>query len=174
MAAEFSFTTTPILDGHAMRIYSTSRNWNEYSSVGASAVLTITAADGDAVFGGDAAFTKPIEGSSFNGNFQIDITALELFGSDIIIPDDIYNISILISGGTVYSYDSDEVFYYNAWLHKSMTAYNAVNFICDMQNYELKYACAINVLYDGLIADIAIGNTSGIYDKLDLFKRLYS
>ena len=173
MAAEFSFTTTPILSGKAMRIYSTSRNWSEYVPSGSSAVLTISTLDGDETLVGESAtFTKNIAGSDLVGDFQIDITALELTGIDSTIPDDIYNISIQIYGGTLYSYSSDEAFYYNIWAYKCTLAYHAVNFICDMNNYELKYASAVNLLYDGLIADIAIGNTSGIYEKIDLFKRL--
>jgi hypothetical protein len=175
MAATFSFTTTPILSGRSIRIYSTSLNWSEYIPANStSALLTITALDGGSVFAGAAAsFTKSLSlTTDLVGDFIIDITSLELYGVDEIVPDDILNIKIDIIGATSYTYNSDEVFYYNAWKLKSETCYNAVNQIYDINSTEIKYACMVNILYNGLIADIAVANTGGIYEKIDIFNRL--
>lgn len=174
MAATFSFSTTTILSGHAMRTYSTSLNWSEYVPANSSsAVLTITTLDGDStLIGPSNTFTKALMPVNLVGDFQIDITSLELYGSDQIIPDNILNVKIDIVGATAYTYSTDEVFYYNAWKHKSTVCLNAVDFICDMNSVEIKYACMVNILYQGLIADIVSANTSGIYEKIDMFKRL--
>lgn len=174
MAATFSFTTTPILSGHSMRIYSTSTNWSEYVPGNVSTVvLTIKTLDGDdTLVGNTDTFTKSLVAADLNGDFQIDITALELFGIDEIIPDDIYNVKIATTGTDVWTYNSDEVFYYNAWKTKSEICYNAVNFICDINCLEIKYSSMVNILYQGLISDIAVANTSGVYEKIDIFNRL--
>lgn len=174
MAATFSFSTTTILSGHAMRIYSTSLNWNEYvPGNSSSALLTISTLDNkQSLVGPSNTFTKTITLSSLVGDFFLDITSLELYGVDQIIPDDILNVKIDILGTANYTYNTDEVFYYNAWKLKSETCFNAVDFICDINSIEIKYACMVNILYNGLIADIAVANTSGIYEKINLFKRL--
>ena len=174
MAATFSFSTTTILSGHAMRIYSTSLNWSEYiPGDSSSAVLTISTLDsGNTLIGPSNTFTKALMPVDLVGDFYADITSLELYGVDQIIPDNILNVKIDIVGASEYTYNTDEVFYYNAWKHKSTICLDAVDFICDMNSTEIKYACMVNVLYQGLIADIVAANTSGIYEKIDLFKRL--
>jgi hypothetical protein len=103
----------------------------------------------------------------------LDITAAEMFGSSVsVIPDDILKFKMDIAGSTQYSYETDEVFYYNSWNTKTVAAYAAVDFIEDVNCREIKYACMVNALYQGLTADIFIGNTSGIYEKFDIFARL--
>jgi hypothetical protein len=82
------------------------------------------------------------------------------------------NFKIDIIGTTGYTYNTDEVFYYNSWKLKTEMCYNAVNEICNINSTEIKYASMINILYNGLIADIAVANTSGIYEKIDIFTRL--
>ena len=174
MAATFSFTTTTISSGHAMRIYNTSLNWSEYiPSNSSSALLTIKPLDNDTIFTGNTdTFTKALVLTDLSGDFYIDITALEMFGIDEIIPDDILNVKIDIIGSTAYTYNTDEVFYYNSWKYKSQMCYNAVNAICDINSTEIKYSCMLDMLYQGLLADITVANTSGIYEKIDIFNRL--
>jgi hypothetical protein len=176
MAATFSFTTTPILSGHSIRIYSTSLNWDQYvPASSSSALLTITTLDGGLSFDTNtsATFTKSLSlTTDLVGDFVIDITSLELYGVDEMIPDDILNVKIDIAGGVTYTYNTNEVFYYNSWKLKSETCYNTVNDINDINSMEIKYACMVNILYNGLIADISVANTGGIYEKIDIFNRL--
>ena len=174
MAATFSFSTTTILSGHAMRIYSTSLNWSQYVPANStSALLTIKTLDSKTTLVGVSnTFTKSILLASLVGDFSLDITSLELYGVDQIIPDDILNVKMDIIGATAYTYNTDEVFYYNSWKIKSETCFNAVDFISDINSIEIKYACMVNILYQGLIADISVANTSGIYEKINIFKRL--
>ena len=174
MAVTFSFSTTTILSGHAIRIYGTSLNWAEYIPANSTnALLTISTLNGNnTLVGVTNTFTKVLTPISLAGNFILDITSLQLYGVDQILPDDILNVKIDIIGTTAYTYNTDEVFYYNAWKHKSTVCLNAVDFICDMNSVEIKYACMVNILYQGLIADIVSANTSSIYEKIGMFKRL--
>lgn len=175
MAAVFSFSTTTVGAGHTMRIYSTSTNWTGYMPGDATgALLTVTSfIAGEAIFvGGATSFTKSLTAASLVGDFQIDITSLEMFGTDMILPDCILNVKIDIANSALDTYTSVEVFYYNAWVLKSTVCYNAVNQIYDINSTEIKYACMVNILYQGLLSDIVVGNTSGIYEKLDIFNRL--
>lgn len=171
----FSFSTTPVSSGSTIRVYNTSTNWSEYApSSYTGCTLTMTALDGDAIFiDGATSFTKTITPSSLVGDFKIDLLATEVFGTTTtIIPDDILKVDITFTGGDAMTYDTDEVFYYNSWTVKTDAAYLAVDFIEDINCREIKYACMVNGLYQGLIADIFIGNTSGIYEKFDIFNRL--
>lgn len=175
MAATFSFSTTPILSGHSIRIYNTSLNWDQYVPGDATTVtLTVTAVDGDLIFTGgtSATFTKTYTPAELVGDFILDLTSLEMYGTDEIVPDDILNFKIDIAGSTAYTYNTDEVFYYNAWKYKSEVCYTAVNYIDNVNGFEIRYACMVNILYQGLISDIAVANTTGIYEKINLFTRL--
>lgn len=175
MAAVFSFSTTTVGAGHTMRIYSTSQNWTGYMpGTATGATLTVTSfIAGEAIFaGGATSFVKSLTAASLVDDFQIDITSQEMFGTDMILPDCILNVKIDIANVALDTYTSVEVFYYNAWLTKSTVCYNAVNQIYDINSTEIKYACMVNVLYQGLLSDIVVGNTSGIYEKLDIFNRL--
>lgn len=175
MAAVFGFSTTTVGAGHTMRIYSTSSNWTGYMPGDATgATLTITSfIAGEAIFAnGATSFTKALTAASLVGDFLIDITALEMFGADMILPDCILNVKIDIANTALDTYTSVEVFYYNAWVIKSAVCYRAVNQIYDVNSTEIKYAGMVNMLYQGLLADIVVGNTSGIYEKLDIFNRL--
>jgi hypothetical protein len=172
----FTFSTTPVLAGTTVRIYNTSTNWSSYVPGDSTTVtLTITALDANTtLFNGaasyiDATYTP----TELVGDFYIDILATALFGSSVtIIPDDILTVTIAITGTTSYTYSTNEVFYYNSWKTKIDAAFVAVDFIEDVNSREIKYACMVNALYQGLIADIFVGNTSGIYEKFDLFTRL--
>jgi hypothetical protein len=109
MAATFSFTTTTILSGHSMRIYSTSTNWSEFvPGNSTSALITLTALRSDdyPFTGTSNTFTKAVSLSSLVGDWYIDLTATEMFGVDEIIPDNIFNVKIDISGGTTYTYNT--------------------------------------------------------------------
>ena len=173
MAITFSFSTTPILAGHSIRIYNTSLNWSEYVAAGTSGTLTIKTKDGDLNFiGGLDTFTKSLLGTDLDGDWYIDVTALELYGADQIIDDDILTVKIVTTGTTALTYETDEVFYYNAWAYKTNTCFNTVNDSFKINTLEVKYACMVNILYQGLIADIATGNTTGIYNKINMFTRL--
>lgn len=176
MAATFSFSTTTILSGHSIRVYNTSTNWSEYDPNNSTGVtLTMTTLDEDAIFiGASNTFTKTYIPQDLVGDFLLDVSSLEMFGADGIVPDDIVNVKIDIETETtpLFTYNTDEVFYYNAWAEKCRACYNAVNFICDMNCLEIKYACMVNILYQGLMADISTANTSGIYEKFDIFTRL--
>lgn len=175
MAAVFSFSTTTVGAGHTMRIYSTSTNWTDYMPGDATgALLTVTSyISGEAIFaGGAASFTKSLTAASLVDDFTVDVTALEMFGTDMIIPDCILNVKIDITNTATDTYTSVEVFYYNAWVMKSEVCYSAVNQIYDINSTEIKYASMVNMLYQGLLSDIVVGNTSGIYEKLDIFNRL--
>ena len=138
------------------------------------ATLTVTSfIQGEAIFaGGATSFTKALTAAQLVDDFEIDITSQEMFGSDIILPDCILNVKIDIANTALNTYTSVEVFYYNAWVTKSAVCYNAVNQIYDINSTEIKYACMVNMLYQGLLSDITVGNTSGIYEKLDIFNRL--
>jgi hypothetical protein len=172
----FSFSTAPVLAGTTLRIYNTSTNWSSYVPGDSTTVtLTIVALDADTtLFNGAASYgTTAHTPTDLVGDFYIDILATTLFGSSVtIIPDDILTVTIAITGTTSYSYSTNEVFYYNSWKAKTDAAFLAVDFIEDINSREIKYACMINALYQGLIADIFVGNTSGIYEKFDLFTRL--
>lgn len=175
MAAVFGFSTTTISSGHAMRIYSTSSDWTGYMPNDATgATLTITALDGGAIFtSGSLTFTKQLDPSvDLIDDFYIDVTSYEMFGVDEIIPDDILSVTVDIANTALDTYTSIEVFYYNSWVVKSTVCYNAVNQIYEINSNEIKYACMVNMLYQGLLADIVSANTSGIYEKIDIFKRL--
>lgn len=174
MAATFSFSTTTISSGHAMRIYSTSLNWATYiPGSDAAATLTITPKDNDLIFtGGVGVFTKELDAGALIGDFYIDVTAYEMFGVDEIIPDDILIVKIDIANDALDTFSTDEVFYYNSWKVKSEVCLNAVNNINEINSLEIKYACMVNTLYQGLMADIVVANTTGIYEKFDIFKRL--
>jgi hypothetical protein len=175
MAATFRFSTTPMFSGTTIRIYNTSTNWAEYVPANSTTVtLTLTATDGGAVFiGGLTSFVKTYATTDLVGDFILDLLAAEVFANaPTIIPDDIIKFKIDITGSTAYQYVTDEVFYYNSWMVKSEAAYNAVDFIEDINCREIKYACMVNALYQGLTADIFVGNTSGIYEKIDIFTRL--
>lgn len=174
MAASFSFSTTPILSGHSVRIYNTSTNWSEFDPNLITRVdITIESLNESLVFTGNSStFTKTISPASLIGDFNIDLTVLELTGQDGIMPDGIYNFDITMTGTPQYTYNTDEVFYYNAWVKKSNICYNALNFIQDLNCLEIKYSCMVNALYQGLISDISIGDTAAIYEKLDLFNRI--
>jgi hypothetical protein len=171
----FRFSTTPMFSGTTVRIYNTSTNWAYYVPANSTAVtLTVTALDGGAIFfGGIASFTKTYLTTDLVGDFILDITSAEMFSSSAtVIPDDILKFKMDVTGATEYSYETDEVFYYNSWSTKTTAAYAAVDFIEDINSREIKYACMVNALYQGLTADIFIGNTSGIYEKFDIFARL--
>lgn len=173
MAATFRFSTTPMFSGTTVRIYNTSSNWSEYVSANIStATLTITALDGDAIFkSGASSYTKSLTPTDLVGDFIIDLLATDVFGVTTI-PDDILKFDITMTGTDSYQYVTDEVFYYYCWSVKTQACYVAVDFIEDINCREIKYACMVNALYQGLTADIFIGNTSGIYEKIDLFNRL--
>lgn len=175
MAATFSFTTTTILSGHSMRIYSTGTNWDDFvPGTSTAVVITLKAlrTDDEPFTGTSNTFTKTLATTAVVGDWYIDLTATEMFGVDEIIPDNIFNVKIDITGGVTYTYNTDEVFYYNAWVTKSEICYAAVDAICDINATEIKYACMVNCLYQGLIADIVSANTSGIYEKIDIFNRI--
>jgi hypothetical protein len=173
MAITFSFSTTPVLAGHAIRIYNTSLNWSEYVAAGTSGTLTIKTKDGDLNFVGTLdTYTKSLVGADLEGDWYIDITATDLYGADRIIDDDILTIRILTTGTTALDYSTDEVFYYNAWAYKTQICFNTVNDSFKINTLEVKFACMVNILYLGLIADIASGNTTGIYNKINMFTRL--
>jgi len=172
----FRFSTTPMIAGSTIRIYNTSSNWTYYVPGDSTTVtLTIAALDGNAtLFNGAASYvTTAYTPTQLVGDFQIDLLAATVFGSSVtVIPDDILTITIAITGSTEYTYSTDEVFYYNSWKTKTDAAFLAVDFIEDVNSREIKYACMVNALYQGLTADIFIGSTSGIYEKIDLFTRL--
>ena len=171
----FRFSTTPMIAGTTIRIYNTSSNWTYYVPGDSSTVtLTITALDGNAtLFNGAASYTTTYTPASLVGDFYIDLLAATVFGSAVTtIPDDILTVTMAITGTTSYTYSTDEVFYYNAWKTKTDAAFLAVDFIEDVNSREIKYACMVNALYQGLTADIFVGSTSGIYEKIDLFTRL--
>jgi len=172
----FKFTTTTIASGHTLRIYSTSTDWYNYIETGdaTTALLTITALDGDAIFtNGALSYTQTLVPlTDLAGDFHIDVTTYQMFGVDIIIPDDILTVNISITNTAQDNYTTNEVCYYNTWVTKSDICYNAVNQINEINSWEIKYACMVNMLYEGLHADIVAANTGGIYEKFDIFKRL--
>ena len=170
----FRFSTTPMIAGTTIRIYNTSSNWSYYVPGDSTTVtLTITALDGNTtLFNGAASYvTTAYTPTNLVGDFYLDLLATTVFGTTVI-PDDILTVTIAITGTTSYTYSTDEVFYYNAWKTKTDAAFLAVDFIEDTNSREIKYACMVNALYQGLTADIFIGSTSGIYEKIDLFTRL--
>lgn len=171
----FRFSTTPMIAGTTIRIYNTSSNWEYYVPGNSSSVtLTIVALDGGAVFAnGATSYTQTYTTASLVGDWYIDLLSTTVFGaSAATIPDDILTFTIVIAGSTAYSYSTDEVFYYNSWKTKTDACFAAVDYIEDVNSREIKYACMVNALYQGLTADIFIGSTSGIYEKFDLFTRL--
>jgi hypothetical protein len=171
----FRFSTTPMFSGTTIRVYNTGTNWVYYVPGSSSTVtLTLSALDGGAIFlGATTSFTKSYTTNELVGDFTLDLLASEVFaGAPSVIPDDIINFKIDIAGSTSYTFDTDEVFYYNSWAIKTNAAYKAVDFIEDVNSREIKYACMVNALYQGLTADIFVGNTSGIYEKFDIFNRL--
>jgi hypothetical protein len=171
----FRFSTTPMIAGTTIRIYNTSSNWDYYIPANSTtATLTIVALDGNTtLFNGAASYTTTYTPTSLVGDFYIDLAATTVFGTGTsTIPDDILTVTIVISGATSYTYSTDEVFYYNSWKTKTDAAFAAVDFVEDINSREIKYACMVNALYQGLTADIFVGNTSGIYEKFDIFTRL--
>lgn len=171
----FKFSSSPINSGTSMKLYNTSSNWYYYNPANSSSVLlTITSLNGASIFhGGANSFTKTYTPADLVGDFSLEILASDIFAdSQVVIPDSILTITIAISGSTQYTYSTDEVFYYNCWSTKVTAAFNAVDYISDINSTEVKYAGLINSLYQGLIADIFIGNTSGIYEKFSLFNKL--
>ena len=176
-APVFSFTTVTVNSGTTIRIHNTSTNWSSYVPGSSSTVtLTITAADGGLIFAGaSASYVKTYTPAELVGDFNLDLLASAVFnGAPSITPDDILTFKIDIGGSVTYTYTTNEVFYYNSWIVKTNAAYVAVNFIEDVTCREIKYAGMVNALYQGLLADIFVGNTSGIYEKFDIFTRLSS
>jgi hypothetical protein len=171
----FRISTTPMIAGTTVRVYNTSTNWSYYNSANATlGTLTVTALDGNTtLFNGTASYVKTYTPAELVGDFYFDILATTMFGaSTAVIPDDILTFKFEITGTTPYSYTTDEVFYWNAWSTKTNACFDAVDFIEDVNSREVKYACMVNALYQGLTADIFVGNTSGIYEKIDIFTRL--
>lgn len=175
----FSFSTTTVDSGHTIRIYSTSQNWKDYMPGDAtSATLTIKSfIDGEKIFTDQSGtpidtYTKTLLPTQLVDDFVIDLKSIDLFNTDKIVPDCVLVFKIDIANTAQDTYTSIEVFYYNSWVVKSTVCYNAVNQICDINSTEIKYACMVNMLYQGLLSDIVVGNTNGIYEKIDIFKRL--
>jgi hypothetical protein len=173
MAITFSFSTTPILSGHAIRIYNTSLNWGEYDPLGTDALLTISTLDEDPEFaGGINIWEQVISGDDLVGDFFIDIFSADLYGEDKEFPDDILTFNISTTGMQTLTYSTDEVIYYKSWKYKTEVCFDTVNDVDDMNSMEIRYACMINLLYQGLMADIFVANTTGIYNKFNVFARL--
>lgn len=178
----FSITTTTVNSGKTIRVINTSAFWDEFVAsdyTGATLVITTTNGLDTFLIAGEPShsFTKSIDITVIESpTFYFDILSSELYGSDIVIPDDILTFTLTILSDTSHSLDvvyvTDEVFYYNSFMLKSDACYNAIVDSCNINSTEVKYACLVNALYQGLQADIFVANTSGIYDKFNIFKRL--
>jgi hypothetical protein len=186
MAFLLGFTTEAYNQGKSILIEDDSAYWNDQVNTITQVVFTITSLYSDAELTTDpvvVTFDTSEDGNEFEVGFQYEITAQDLFGDSYVgtVKDSIYHIemALYISGPTEltddgYSYESDEVFYYN--LMGFRDTYVATNLSYKDNIYERKihHTNWLDFLVTTVESNTTYGNTSAIYYIFDVEERLSS
>lgn len=185
MAFTLGFTTQAHNQGKSILVVDSSTSWIDQALSIVEARLTITS-----LYSGVTLTTDPtviiidttIPANSFEDGFQYEITAEDLFGAGYpdTVKDSIYNIEMTLydGGGIVltsgYSYESDEVFYYNMKYIRDSYISDTASYIDDVYAKNMDYANWLDFLVTTIEANTEAGNSSAIYYVFDIENRLSS